>query len=251
MKPNSKQLGEYLLQHMLDINSGTCSITEEMVMAEEDEVVRDILAGLMVLHQDITFREVQLKEQQAEITTQAERQKELIAELESKVRMIERQKAAINEMSTPVIEVWDGVLCMPIVGVLDSHRSSEMTNTLLAAVSSRRAEAAIVDITGIEVVDTSVADHFIRMAKSVRLLGAECMLTGVSPSIAQTIVRLEIDLEGLTTHRNLREGLRSYVLRARGAELVAAASKAKRPARSRTQSGTHARANGVRTRSAS
>ena len=132
-------------------------------------------------------------------------------ELESKLAMVEKQRAAIRELSTPVIELWDGVLCLPIVGVMDTARSTEMTSTLLDAIVVKKARYTIIDITGIEVMDTRTVDHFIRMAKSVRLLGAECSLTGISPNIAQTVVHMGIDLSDIVTHRSLRDALWHYV----------------------------------------
>jgi rsbT co-antagonist protein RsbR len=132
-------------------------------------------------------------------------------ELEEKLAMIEQQRAAIRELSTPIMEVWDGVLCLPIVGVMDTVRSTEMTATLLRAVSEKNTRCAIIDITGIEVMDTRTVDHFIRMAKAVRLLGAECALTGTNPHIAQTVVHMGIDLANVVTFRSLRDALQHYV----------------------------------------
>lgn len=132
-------------------------------------------------------------------------------ELEDKLDTIDRQQQAIRELSTPVIEVWSGVLCLPVVGVVDSARSGEITEQLLIAVVERRAKCAIIDITGIEVMDTSTADHFIRMTKSVRLLGARCILTGISPSIAQTIVKMGVEMEGVETRRTLRHALLDFL----------------------------------------
>ncbi len=134
-------------------------------------------------------------------------------ELEEKLAMIEVQRAAIRELSTPIIEVWDGVLCLPVVGVLDSTRSAEMTEALLSAIVEKKAECAIIDITGIQVMDTGTADHFLRMARAVRLLGASCMLTGINPAIAQTIIHMGVDLSGIITHRTMRNALQRYVER--------------------------------------
>jgi rsbT co-antagonist protein RsbR len=134
-------------------------------------------------------------------------------ELESKLATVEKQRAAIRELSTPVIELWDGVLCLPIVGVMDTARSTEMTSALLEAIVAKKTRYTIIDITGIEVMDTRTVDHFIRMAKAVRLLGAECSLTGISPHIAQTVVHMGIDLSDIVTHRSLRDALQHYVKR--------------------------------------
>ena len=132
-------------------------------------------------------------------------------ELEAKLATIERQRIAIQELSTPIMEVWDGVLCVPVVGLMDTARSSEMTSTLLRAVVEKSAKCAIIDITGIDVMDTRTVDHFVRRAKAVRLLGSECVLTGMNPHIAQTVVHMGLDLSNVITHRNLRDALQQYV----------------------------------------
>jgi len=132
-------------------------------------------------------------------------------DLEAKLDTIEQQRSAIRELSTPVIEVWDGVLCLPVVGVMDTVRSAEMTEALLHAVTERKAGFSIIDVTGIEVMDSRTTDHFIRMARAVKLLGAECVLAGISPNIAQTIVHMGVDLGGISTFRSLREALQHHV----------------------------------------
>jgi rsbT co-antagonist protein RsbR len=134
-------------------------------------------------------------------------------ELEEKLATIEQQRAAIRDLSTPIMEVWEGVLCLPVVGVMDTVRSTEMTATLLRAVAEKNTRCAIIDITGIEVMDTRTVDHFIRMAKAVRLLGADCALTGTNPHIAQTVVHMGIDLANVVTYRSLRDALQQYVKR--------------------------------------
>jgi rsbT co-antagonist protein RsbR len=132
-------------------------------------------------------------------------------ELEEKLQTIERQRSSIRELSTPIIEIWDRILCLPIVGVMDTTRSAEMTDALLKAVVDRAARCAIIDITGIDIMDTGTADHFVRMAKSVKLLGANCVLTGINPHIARTLVQMDVQLTGITTYRSLRTALQAYI----------------------------------------
>jgi rsbT co-antagonist protein RsbR len=136
-------------------------------------------------------------------------------DLEEKVATIERQRSAIRELSTPIIEVWDSVLCLPVVGVLDTSRSVEMTESLMRSILDNKARCVIIDITGIDVMDTRTADHFIRMAKALRHLGTFCYLTGIKPVIAQTIVDMGIDMTDVATRRNLRDALQEYVTRGR------------------------------------
>ncbi|HEV7669313.1 MAG TPA: STAS domain-containing protein [Thermoanaerobaculia bacterium] len=132
-------------------------------------------------------------------------------ELEGKLQTIELQQAAIRDLSTPIIEVWSGVLCLPVVGIVDSQRSAEMTETLLETIVAKQSRLAIVDITGIDVMDTKTADHFIKMAKAVRLLGADCIISGINPAIAQTLTHIGVDLTGVRTLRSLRDALQLYL----------------------------------------
>ena len=148
----------------------------------------------------------------AETQEQAERYQR---ELEEKIETIERQRLAIRELSTPIIEVWAGILCLPVVGVLDTSRSVEMTEALMRAILDNKARCVIIDITGIDVMDTRTADHFIRMAKALKHLGTYCFLTGIKPVIAQTIVDMGIDMSDVATRRNLRDALQEYVAHSR------------------------------------
>jgi anti-anti-sigma regulatory factor len=118
-----------------------------------------------------------------------------------------RQLVALREMATPIIQVWDKVLCLPIVGVVDTKRSAEMMETLLNHVVETKCRCVIVDVTGVDVVDTQTADHFINMVRAANLLGAHCMITGVSPQIAQTLTQIGVDLSGIKTLSNLQAGL--------------------------------------------
>lgn len=134
-------------------------------------------------------------------------------ELEDQLSTIEKQRAAIKELSTPMIEVWAGVLCVPIVGVIDSSRAAEMTSALLNAVVEKKVRFTIIDITGIEAMDTRATDHFLRMARSVRLLGAECVLSGINPNVARSIIHMGVELSGIQTYRSLRDALQHHVRR--------------------------------------
>lgn len=132
-------------------------------------------------------------------------------ELGERVALIERQREAIRDLSVPIIEVWSGVLCAPIVGVLDSTRAADVTSTLLTAVVDKKARHVIMDVTGIEVMDTRCTDHFLRIARAVTLLGARCSLSGMHPNVARTIVQMGVDLRSLQSYRTLREALKHYV----------------------------------------
>ncbi len=112
-----------------------------------------------------------------------------LQELGDRIDTIERQREAIRNLSVPIIEIWTGVLCAPVVGVLDSMRAADVTTSLLTAVVQKKARHAIIDVTGIEVMDTQSCDHFLRMARAVSLLGARCALsecTRTSPAPSST-----------------------------------------------------------------
>lgn len=148
--------------------------------------------------------------------------REQAEELEAKLERIQQQEQAIRDLSTPVIEVWDDVLALPIIGVLDSKRSMELMDNLLETIARTQCKNVIVDLTGVEVVDTRTADHLLKVVRAAELLGARCVLTGLSPAVAQTLAEIGADLGGVTTLRNLKEGLRHCLTQAKRARKVAA-----------------------------
>jgi PAS domain S-box-containing protein len=139
-----------------------------------------------------------------------------LAESEAaKLSLIERLRSSISELSNPILEVWDDVLVMPIVGVVDSRRTADMVQRLLAEVARAQASFVIVDLTGVEIVDTSTADHLMKLMRKVELIGARCVLTGIRPAVAETLVDIGVDFGRLTTLRNLKHGLRAALRAAR------------------------------------
>ncbi|HEV2708324.1 MAG TPA: response regulator [Pyrinomonadaceae bacterium] len=118
------------------------------------------------------------------------------------------QQARIHELSTPVVEIWDGILLLPIVGTLDDQRAVQMATTLLEAVRAKGAQAVIIDITGCTVVDTYTAAHLINTVRSVKLLGAAAIITGVNAGMAADLVKLGVELHDICTRRRLVDGLR-------------------------------------------
>jgi anti-anti-sigma factor len=127
--------------------------------------------------------------------------------LMEQISINQRQKDAILALSTPVIEVWEGVLTMPVLGTIDGQRAAQMTEVLLNEVTRRRCRCAIIDITGVDSVDSETADHLIKVMKAVQLLGAVGILVGIRPDVAQTIVAIGADLSRFKTLANLREAL--------------------------------------------
>ncbi|AUX37095.1 MULTISPECIES: PAS domain-containing protein [Sorangium] len=154
-------------------------------------------------------------------------------ELKSRLELIERQQQVIRDLSTPIIEVWDSVLTLPMVGVVDSKRAADVMDDLLAAIADKQARFAILDLTGVEVVDTKTASYLIELVRAIRLLGAEGVITGIRPNVAQTMVSLGLDLSGIATVGNLRAGLKLCMQRlaASAAAARGAASPGAAPAR--------------------
>jgi len=129
------------------------------------------------------------------------------SELENKLALVERQQDVIRNLETPVIQVWDHVLTLPMVGIVDSRRAARVTDDLLEAVTRTQARYAVLDLTGVDIVDTSTAAHIINIITAVRLLGAEGIITGIRPNVAQTMVSLGLDLTRVITLATLRDGL--------------------------------------------
>jgi rsbT co-antagonist protein RsbR len=132
--------------------------------------------------------------------------------------IISQQSKALMEMSTPVTAIWQGILMLPIVGIIDSKRSMDIMNAMLAKISETRSKVIILDISGVGVVDTAVANHLIKITRATKLMGCDCTISGVSPAIAQTIVELGIDVGDISTTATLRDALES-AFRATGVDL--------------------------------
>jgi rsbT co-antagonist protein RsbR len=159
-----------------------------------------VIAGMTAFH-DITPQ----RRLEQELRT---RNQELAASEEAKTGLIERLRYSIDELSNPILEIWDDVLVMPIIGVVDSRRTADMVQRLLAEVARTQASFVIIDLTGVEIVDTKTADHLIKLMRKVEVVGSRCVLTGIRPAVAETLVDIGVDFGRITTLRNLKHGLR-------------------------------------------
>ncbi|WP_312325553.1 STAS domain-containing protein [Stenotrophomonas sp.] len=121
--------------------------------------------------------------------------------------VIQRQQEEMLELSTPVVKLWEGVLALPMIGTLDSQRTQVVMESLLQRIVETGSEIAIIDITGVPTVDTLVAQHLLKTVTAIRLMGADAIISGVRPQIAQTIVHLGLDLQGIVTKANLADAL--------------------------------------------
>jgi len=129
--------------------------------------------------------------------------------IKGREEVILRQTSEISEISTPVIQVWAGILALPIIGTLDSARTQVVMESLLLKIVDTESTIAILDISGVPAVDSLVAQHLIKTVAATRLMGAECIISGIRPEIAQTIVHLGIDLSNINTKASLAHALRS------------------------------------------
>jgi rsbT co-antagonist protein RsbR len=132
--------------------------------------------------------------------------------------VIARQQEEMLELSTPVVKLWDGVLALPMIGTLDSNRTQVVMETLLQHIVTTGSQIAIIDITGVPTVDTLVAQHLLKTVAAAKLMGADCIISGIRPQIAQTIVHLGIDLGDVSTKATLADALKE-ALRRVGTEL--------------------------------
>jgi rsbT co-antagonist protein RsbR len=170
------------------------------------------IRGAIGVFRDITERkrhEDELEAQRRDLFDAERAKNEALERLQqSQAELIRKQQLALQELSTPVLDVWDGIITLPIIGTVDSSRSAQIMERLLGEIVTKRCRWVIIDVTGVEVIDTQTASHFLRIASAVELLGASCVLTGLRPAVAQTLVLLDVDLTQVRTLRSLKHGLR-------------------------------------------
>src|SRR3990172_8215439 len=164
--------------------------------------------GVFASARDVTElerAEAQLRKAHQELEVRVQ---ERTAELTKAMELLKEQQKAFMEVAVPVVKVWNRVLLVPLIGVFDSARAQLTMETLLTAIENTQPKVAILDVSGIPVVDSLVAKHLIRTVSAVKLMGAECIVTGIRSRISQTIVQLGVDLSGITTRTALAEGLK-------------------------------------------
>jgi rsbT co-antagonist protein RsbR len=137
----------------------------------------------------------------------------------SREEVISRQQKELLELSTPVVRLWENILALPLIGTLDSARTQVVMQNLLEAIVQTRSDYAIIDITGVPVVDTLVAQHLLKTVAAARLMGADCLISGIRPQIAQTIIHLGVDLSEVTTKATLADAF-ELALRRSGHKVV-------------------------------
>ena len=143
----------------------------------------------------------------------------------SREEIIVRQQQELLELSTPVVQLWEGILALPLIGTLDSARTQVVMENLLQKIVDTGAPIAIIDITGVPTVDTLVAQHLLKTVAAARLMGADCIISGIRPQIAQTIVHLGVDLSAVMTKATLADAFSVALMRS-GQRIVAAEARA-------------------------
>ncbi len=128
-------------------------------------------------------------------------------ELRDQAEQIEAQQQTIRELSTPILPLYEGILVLPLVGAIDSFRAGQIMERLLTAIAERQSDIVIIDITGVPVIDTAVANYLLQTARAAQLIGAQVILVGIGPEIAQTIVQLGVDLRNIQIGANLQAGI--------------------------------------------
>jgi rsbT co-antagonist protein RsbR len=139
--------------------------------------------------------------------------------VKSREELIQRQQREMMELSTPVVQLWENILALPLIGTLDSERTQVVMESLLQKIVETGASIAIIDITGVPVVDTLVAQHLLKTVAAARLMGADCLISGIRPQIAQTIIHLGVDLTNVTTKATLADAF-EVALRRSGQKVV-------------------------------
>lgn len=171
----------------------------ERMLATDDATRADLAVALERVRKEV------------EVRTETEKQ------LREKLGLIAQQEDAIRALATPIIEVWEGVLTLPLIGVVDGQRAADMMGRLLETIIQKKARYTILDLTGVEFIDTSTAEHLLRLVLAAEMLGAHSIITGIRPTIAETMVSIGIDLSRLTTLASLRDGLVHCIDRSRKA----------------------------------
>lgn len=171
---------------------------DEFVVAPSDLTVEDQLTQL--LRTDQATR--------ADLAVALEQLEDENRERKRAQREAQERLAMIESLSSPILRVWDGVLALPLLGALSSERTTNLMDRLLTEIQRTQTKYAILDVTGVDVVDTHTADHLLKVARAVELLGARCIITGVQPAVAQTMVGLQADLSSIVTRATLRDGLK-------------------------------------------
>ncbi|HIP97398.1 MAG TPA: HAMP domain-containing protein [Anaerolineae bacterium] len=211
LRQAAMEIGQGRLDHAIEIRTG-----------DEVEALAEAFTQ-MARRLKESYDEIERWGRELEVKV-AERTQELATAVETQARLLE----TIRRMSTPVVPVYEGVVVMPLVGLIDARRAQTMTRSLLAGIERHRTRVALLDVTGVPTLDEMAARCFVHMTRAARLLGTEVVLVGITPQVARTLEALGIDLATLTTRTNLQSGI-EYALRRMGRRVTVESQKRERP----------------------
>ncbi len=198
--PNIKKMKERINFIEDVLSSVAAGDMNARINSEINDDLSGIEAAIDLLINDLTDELKQREKMQQEV-------EEKLAKIQEQQKTILQQQQDLLELSSPVSKVWDNVLILPVIGTLDSQRTQVMMENLLEKIVETGCTIAILDITGVPTVDTQVANHLLKTVTAARLLGAECIISGISPAIAQTIVHLGIDLSSIRIKATLQDAM--------------------------------------------
>ena len=173
---------------------------ESRIQSDVEDDLTGVEEAINILIDDLTYELKQSKQMKESLEEQ-------LSKIKEQQKTIVKQQEDLLELSSPVTKVWDNILILPVIGTLDSQRTQIMMENLLEKIVKTGCTYSILDITGVPTVDTQVANHLLKTVTSARLLGAECIISGISPAIAQTIVHLGIDLSSIKTKATLQDAM--------------------------------------------
>lgn len=189
------------IEHIEDVLSSVAAGDLDVrVESDIEDDLTGIEQAINILIDDLTYELKQSKKIKEEL-------EEKLKKIQEQQKTILQQQEDLLELSSPVTKVWDNILILPVIGTLDSQRTQIMMENLLQKIVETGCTNAILDITGVPTVDTQVANHLLKTVTAARLLGADCIISGISPAIAQTIVHLGIDLSAIRTKATLQDAM--------------------------------------------
>ncbi len=192
---------EERIGHIEDVLSSVAAgELDRRVKTDVEDDLTGIEEAINILIEDLTYELKQSKKMKDEL-------EEKLGKIQEQQKTIVQQQEDLMELSSPVTKVWDNILILPVIGTLDSQRTQIMMENLLQKIVETGCINAILDITGVPTVDTQVANHLLKTVTAARLLGADCIISGISPAIAQTIVHLGIDLSSIKTKATLQDAM--------------------------------------------
>ena len=186
---------------------------DHKVGTDAEDEIGDLSRSFDEMICEIKRSRMELEESNIRLESQVEERTEKLVESEEYLKeLVDKLRISQESLSAPVVAVWDGILALPLIGMIDEHRIATIMETLLTEITKTQSDVVILDVTGVHEIDTYVTGQLIKIIRAAQLLGATCIVTGVRPESAHTLVDLGVDTSGLVTRRTLQEGLR-YALR--------------------------------------